>query len=872
MVEATPPRIHRLEDYRPPAFRTTEVRLDFALDPGETHVTARSRLERTGEGPLVLYGRDLETRFFAIDGRVLDVDALPVEGEELRLDDVPDHFLLEVRTRLRPRANSTLMGLYETSGLLVTQCEAEGFRRITWFQDRPDVLARYRVRLEADRAAYPVLLSNGNPVERGTLPNGRHFAIWEDPHPKPSYLFALVAGRLAHLESRYRTASGREVTLRVHADPLAVERCRHALHALELAMRWDEAVYGLECDLDLFQIVAVEDFNFGAMENKGLNIFNASALLADPEIATDEDYLRILRIVAHEYFHNWTGNRVTLRDWFQLTLKEGLTVFRDQQFMEDVHSAGVSRIGEVARLRQLQWPEDTGPLAHPVRPRSYMEINNFYTATVYDKGAEVVRMLATLLGRERFIEGVRTYLRRMDGRAATVEDFLAAMAEVSKRDLSAFARWYDQAGLPVVRASADWDAATGRFVLELSQERPDGGEPLVIPVRTALLTETGSHLPLRLEGENRPAPEERVLEFDQGTRRFLFEGVDRPAWPSLLRGQSAPLRLESPLLPSDLAFLMARDDDPVSRWDAGQTLALLAMEESEEAGAGSRGEAEKALRSAWKRLLEDLPEDRALAARLLSLPDPVQYLERRAPADVDAALAAWTAVRNRLAAEFLPLWRMLYDGFAPQRGYRMDAESIGRRSLRNTVLDWLAAADAGEASKRVVRQYEEADNLTDRVGALRVACRQDLEPVGSLLERFHGSYRHEVLLLDRWFALQAIRQDEDACNRLRGLLRHPDFSWHHPNRVRALFGTFAGANPKVFHRRDGAGYALLAEAVLAADPVNPQIAARLARPLTRLRRFREPWSGQMRRQLERIAAREGLSRDTSEIVLRALSG
>ena len=874
MSQSRTPKPVRLADYRPPAFTTRSVALDFRLDAEVTELRATSRLERQGEGPLLLYGRELETLAFRIDGKALDPAALPVSGEELVLEDLPDRFTLEVHTRIRPRANTALMGLYETGGLLCTQCEAEGFRRLTWFQDRPDVLARYRVRLEAERERHPVLLSNGNPVEKGALAGGRHYAVWEDPHPKPSYLFALVAGRLGCIEGVHTTRSGRRVVLRIYARPLEVERCRHALEALELAMRWEEEVYGLEYDLDLYQIVAVEDFNFGAMENKGLNIFNASAILADPDTATDQDHLRIARIIAHEYFHNWTGNRVTLRDWFQLTLKEGLTVFRDQQFMRDLHSPGVTRIGDVARLREVQFAEDASPLRHPPRPRRYVEINNFYTATVYDKGAEIVRMLHTLLGETLFLRGVRHYLQKMDGKAATVEDFLASMEAVSGRDLSALARWYDVAGTPRLACDSEWDGENGRLRLTFRQRPPgddDAVGPLLVPVRLALLSQEGTPLPLQLEGENAPAGREHLLELDAPERSFTFTGLAEAPIPSILRGFSAPVRLACGRDPIELAFLFAHDEDPFCRWDAGQTLALMAMQERLAPECRQEGaRAGEALHAAFARILEEMPEDHAFAACLLDLPGRDYLAQQCEPVRVDALDRAWREVHRGLAQDFLIAWRVLYDGLPPSRPYAAAIDAIGRRSLRHLALSWLARGNPQEAQGRIRRLYEEADNLTERLAALRTACDADADLGDALFADFRARFGHEPLVLDKWFALQARREDERAVERVAELLRDPDFSWRHPNRVRALLGGFARASFTGFHRPDGSGYRLLAEAVLEADRVNPQLAARLVGPLGRHRRFAEPWRSAMRAALARIGEAGGLSRDLGEMVEKAL--
>ncbi len=857
----------RLEDYRPPAFTTRGIRLVFRLDPEATEVEAELAVERQGAGPLELHGQGLETLAFAVDGRPRDPASLPVDGEVMRLDDVPDRATLRVRTRIRPRANAALSGLYESGGLLLTQCEAEGFRRIVWAQDRPDVLARWRVRLEADRHRYPVLLANGHPVARGVLPGGRHFVEWDDPFPKPSYLFALVAGDLDRLEARHRTPSGRLVTLHLYGRPADLPRCRHALAALEAAMRWDEEVYGLECDLDLYQIVGVPDFNFGAMENKGLNIFNVSALLADPDIATDRDHLRIARIVAHEYFHNWTGNRVTLRDWFQLTLKEGLTVLREQQFAADRQSRGTVRIHDVRLLQELQFPEDAGPLAHPVRPRRYVRIDNFYTATVYYKGAEVLRMLETLLGRSVFVAGVRHYLRRMDGRAATVEDFLASMAEASGRDLGPFARWYDEVGTP--RLSAHWRRQGPWLELTLAQRRPDGGaEPLVIPVRLAFLDREDGILRPVAGPDGRTAREHRVvLETWEGRWRFrVGEGA---VLPSLLRDFSAPVLLEAPYAPADLAHLLAHETDPFARWDAGQRLALAALEDH---ARGGTDQALRVLAGAFGRVLEALPEDRLFAAELLDFPSRNRLAERLAPFDPLQVDRSWRAVRRELAEPQAGALAARLDRLEVAGPWTPDPAAMGARALRARLLAWLAVAAPVEAEARILHLWGRADNLTDRMAALEPAVIEGLAVAEALLADFRGRVSDEPLALDKWYALQARREDEACLDRIRALSADPGFPWRNPNRVRALYETFARANPRGFHRPDGAGYRLLAEAVARVDPDNPQLAARLATPLTRFRRLVEPWSTAMRAVVEALAERPALSRDLAEVLGRALAG
>ncbi len=857
---------HRLEDYRPPAFTTQRVRLRFELDPEATLVEGELEVVRQRPGPLELYGHGLETLAFAVDGRALDPRSLPVEGEVLRLDEVPDHARLRIVTRIHPRANAALSGLYESGGLLLTQCEAEGFRRILWSQDRPDVLARYHVRLEADRARYPVLLANGHPVAAGTLAGGRHFAEWEDPFPKPSYLFALVAGDLDHLEARHRTPSGRDVVLRLHGRRGELGRCRWALAALADAMAWDEAVYGLECDLDLYQIVGVPDFNFGAMENKGLNIFNVAALLADPDIATDRDYLRIARIVAHEYFHNWTGNRVTLRDWFQLTLKEGLTVLRDQQFASDRQSRGVTRIQDVRLLQEVQFPEDAGPLAHPIRPKRYVAIDNFYTATVYYKGAEVLRMLEVLLGRRGFVRGVRHYLRTMDGRAATVEDFLRSMAEASGRDLTAFARWYEAVGTP--RLEARWRQEGEQLHLWLRQHRPDGDPaPLLIPVALALF-DRRSGARLEAVGPDGRRARDHLLVMESPELEAVFRVGAVPVLPSLLRDFSAPVMLEAPYAPEDLAALFAWEDDPFARWDAGQKLALQALEARY---AGGSDEPARVLAGALARVLAALPQDRLLAAELLGFPSRNRLAERVAPFDPLRVDRSWRELRRELAEPLAAAFSLALDGLQVSGPFRPDLADMGARALRGQLLAWLALAAPAEAEGRILRLWGQADNLTDRMAALEAALLGELAPLEQLLEDLARRFAHEPLVMDKWYALQARREDPECLERIRRLSARADFDRRNPNRVRALYEIFARTNLRGFHQPDGAGYRLLAEAVATIDRDNPQLAARLAVPLTRFARLSEPWRSAMRAAVEALARRPAVSRDLGEVLTRALS-
>lgn len=871
-----------LKDYRPPAFLTPTVELDFSLEPEATRVVSRQTFRRNPAAPadareLVLLGEEQELLGLALDGKPLAETAWRRESDRLALLDPPDAFQLEVRSRINPAANTKLMGLYLSNGVFCTQCEPEGFRRITFFQDRPDVMATYRVRIEADRAACPILLSNGNPVDRGELPGGRHWALWEDPFPKPSYLFALVAGNLACLADEFTTRSGRKVQLRIYSEHANIDQCHHAMASLKKAMRWDEERYGLEYDLDLFQIVAVNDFNFGAMENKGLNIFNTAATLAKPETATDADFVNVERIIAHEYFHNWTGNRVTCRDWFQLTLKEGLTVFRDQQFSADMHSAGVKRIGDAAFIREVQFLEDAGPLAHPIRPDRYIEINNFYTGTVYQKGAEVIRMIHTLIGEEAFRQGIDLYFQRHDGEAVTCEDFVAAMADASGRDFSQFMRWYAQAGTPELKVERRFDPERSTYTLEVRQSTPPTPDqpeklPFHVPLRVGLIGPDGSERPLQLEGENEPKGTDRVLELTEAAQRFTFVGLDAEPVPSLLRGFSAPVKLEAGLRDDELARLMAQDTDPFVRWDAGQRLAsnvLLGLARAREEGR-PLPELDAGLVQAFGRTLDRAPEDPAFAARALTLPGS-GYLGQQMPViDVEGIHAALSHARAELGRRLRDRWLAAYQACRDQGPFSIETAAIARRSLKNLALAYLAFAADPEGRELVRAQHASAGNMTDSLASLRLLAETAIPGHEEALASFHARWRHEPLVVNKWFALQAAIEDEAVVERVERLLAHPDFTWTNPNRVRAVLGTFS-ANLVAFHRRDGAGYRLLAERVIELDRRNPQVAARLLSALGRWRRFDAGRQELMRRELERVLATPGLSRDSYEIASKSLA-
>jgi aminopeptidase N len=876
------PKTTYLKDYAPPAYRIPTIDLRFEL--GEDHTTVHSRLrivraEATPAGtPLALDGQHLELVGLELDGTPLAADRYRVDDDRLTLFDPPAGFELSVATRIRPRDNAALQGLYQSGGNFCTQCEAEGFRRITYFLDRPDVMAVYTTTLVADQARYPVLLANGNPVARGELDDGRHWATWHDPFPKPSYLFAVVAGHLQYIEDHFTTRSGRKVTLRIYVEPENIHQCDHAMHSLKQAMVWDEERFGLEYDLDLYQIVAVGDFNMGAMENKGLNIFNTRFVLARPETATDADYQGILGVIGHEYFHNWTGNRVTCRDWFQLSLKEGLTVFRDQEFSSDLGSRGVKRIEDVRILRSSQFPQDAGPMAHPVRPDSYIEINNFYTVTVYNKGAEVIRMMQTLLGRNGFRRGMDLYFQRHDGQAVTCDDFVAAMADANGMDLGQFKRWYHQAGTPELTVSDAYDPIARRYALTIRQCCPPTPgqphkEPFHIPLALGLLDAEGRDLPLQLDGENEPGETTtRVLQLREPEHTFHFVNIPAQPVPSLLRGFSAPVKLKSIESDDDLRFRLAYDSDDFNRWDAGQTLAvrvLLAL--VEERQQGREWTLPESFSAAFGRALTS-SADPALLAQALTLPGEGYLAEQMEVVDVEGIHAARRFVQRMLAERLYEPLRATYQALhvREREGYHIDAAAIGRRALKNICLDYLMQRGDPETRTLCLDQYRSASNMTDQLGALAPLANDDSPERADALAAFYQRWRHEALVVDKWLSLQATSRLPGALGVVRELLGHEAFSLRNPNKVRALIGAFSQANPLHFHAPDGSGYTLLADQVLALDAFNPQIAARLMAAFTRWRKYDPVRQRAMRERLERILAAPELSPDVYEIAAKSL--
>ncbi|MFM0287888.1 aminopeptidase N [Paraburkholderia megapolitana] len=895
MADTATPTVIRRADYAPPAFLIDTVALEFDLVPERTVVRNTMRVRRNPDAAhaahFELMGEQLEFVSASIDGT--PHSAVRTHEHGLSVDNVPDAFELTLVSLCNPAENTTLSGLYVSSDNFFTQCEAEGFRRITYFLDRPDVMATYTVTLRADKAAYPVLLSNGNLLDEGDLPDGRHFARWEDPFRKPSYLFALVAGKLVKLEERVRSSSGKEKLLQVWVEPHDLDKTRHAMDSLINSIRWDEQRFGLELDLDRFMIVAVGDFNMGAMENKGLNIFNTKYVLANPETATDTDFANIEAVVGHEYFHNWTGNRVTCRDWFQLSLKEGLTVFRDQEFSADMAGGATDeaaratkRIEDVRVLRQMQFAEDAGPMAHPVRPESYVEINNFYTMTVYEKGSEVVRMYQTLFGRDGFRRGMDLYFKRHDGQAVTCDDFRHALADANGRDLAQFERWYSQAGTPRVTVSTHYDAAQHRYRVTLSQGYGDAAPaaretqkgPLLIPFAIGLIGANGADLPLRLEGETGASGTTRVLEFTQTEQTFTFVDVAEKPLPSLLRNFSAPVIVEYDYSADELAFLLAHDSDPFNRWEAGQRLAtreLLGL--AARAATGASLHLDDSVVNAFARVLTDETLSPSFRELALMLPSETYLAEQMPESNPAAVHTARQFVRRRLAEALKNDWLAIYERHQTPGDYEATPDAGGHRALKNLALAYLAElADPVDAVRLAGAQYDAANNMTDRAAALSAlltaATAGDGRRAQAALEDFYRRFEKEPLVIDKWFALQATQRgsaQRPVIDIVRALMSHPAFNLKNPNRARSLIFSFCAANPAQFHAEDGSGYAFWADQVIALDALNPQVAARLARSLELWRRFTPALREKMRGALERVAA-QVKSRDVREIVEKAL--
>ena len=899
--QAQAPAIHRA-DYQAPAWWIDTVDLTFDLDPAKTRVLNKMRLRRNPDvaaQPLRLDGEELNLARVMVNG---GGTSFKMDGNQLVLENLPEgteSFDLEIFTTCAPAKNTQLMGLYVSQGTFFTQCEAEGFRRITYFLDRPDVMASYTVTLRADKALYPVLLSNGNLVDSGALDDGRHFAKWVDPHKKPCYLFALVAGKLVAREQLIKSRSGSNHLLQVYVRPGDLGKTEHAMNSLMYSVAWDEARFGLPLDLERFMIVATSDFNMGAMENKGLNIFNTKYVLASEATATDTDFANIESVVGHEYFHNWTGNRVTCRDWFQLSLKEGLTVFRDQEFSQDLAGSpsarAVKRIEDVRVLRTAQFPEDAGPMAHPVRPDSYIEINNFYTVTIYEKGAEVVRMMHTLVGREGFAKGMKLYFERHDGQAVTCDDFASAIADANPtsdlaRLLPAFKRWYSQAGTPHVHATGNYDAAARTYTLTLTQScAPTPGqstkEPFVIPVELGLLSASGAALPLQMADESAPGAASRTVVLTEPTQTLTFVHVDAEPVPSLLRNFSAPVVLDIDYTDAQLLTLLAHDADAFNRWEAGQRLALLIAintiaDSAYQASANGTFDhkfLDADFIEAMRTVLRNPALDAAFKELVLTLPSETYIAEQLNVVDPQRIHAVREAMREQLALALQADWEWAWEQNQDTGGYRPDPVSSGRRALSGLALQMLciAARRTGDVvwPGKAYQRFKVAANMTDRFNALTALVASGSELAAPALARFHTLFKDEPLVIDKWFALQAGAPDRggNVLPAVRQLMQHPDFSLKNPNRARSVIFSYCSANPGAFHRADAAGYVFWSDRVIELDAINPQVAARLARALDRWKKLAEPWRSGAREAIARVAARPDLSNDVREVVTRALA-
>ncbi len=870
--------IHR-KDYTTYPWDISQLEMHFDIGVATTLVRAEMEflLKDTGlpSADLVLNGSDLHLLAIELNGLALTTDDYVIEGETLTIPDSPRHSVLKTEVEIHPGDNSALEGLYVSGDFLLTQCEAQGFRKITWFPDRPDVMTRYRVTMEADKTAFPVLLSNGNQVGSRDLPGGRHWVCWQDPFPKPSYLFALVAGDLALVEDHFKTRSGRDVSLRIYVEKDNLDRCDHAMQSLINAMRWDENRFGLEYDLDIYHIVATNDFNMGAMENKSLNIFNSKYVLARPDTATDSDYQGIEGVIGHEYFHNWTGNRVTCRDWFQLTLKEGLTVFRDEEFSADMQSRAVKRIKDIRDLRSRQFPEDDGPMAHPIRPDKYVEINNFYTATVYQKGATIIRMYHTLLGEAGFQKGMQLYFERHDGEAVTCDDFLAAMADANEVDLERFGRWYSQSGTPQVHVSDHYDAQEHTYTLVLEQHTSathdqKDKKPLVLPFALGLLDRNGQELPVCLAGETEVEAGTRLLVIDRERQELTFTGLAEKPVPSLFRDFSAPVKILFDYTPEQLAILIAHDNDPFTRWDAAQRMAENAvLEQCRRVANDLDMTLDASLIKAFGGVLSDLDADPALLAETLKLPDEEYLADQMDVADVDGIHRARNFIKQGLARELTPLFTQRYAELNNGQPYQKSASAMARRSLKNTCLAYLLETAEGESLAS--SQLEASDNMTDTLAAIQGLVLKGSPAASAALSAFESEWGNDALVMDKWFMIQAIKPGRETLDTVRKLMDHPAFSIRNPNKIRALIGVFSMLNPTGFHAADGSGYTFLADCVIELDGLNPQVAARMATAFNRWKRYDEGRKTLMQSQLQRIAGKHGLSGDVAEIVKHALA-
>ena len=877
----TPGTIY-LSEYKPTDYLVDTVDLHFDLHETATVVTSTLNIRRRdGVGdtqPIVLNGGKLKLVSVSLDGKQLAASEYEVNEEQLTVYSVPDVFALQIKNEINPQANTSLNGLYISSGNFCTQCEAEGFRRITYMYDRPDVMARYTTTIVADKDKFPVMLSNGNLVDHGQsdIDENKHWVKWEDPHPKPTYLFALVAGKLEKIEDSFRTRSGRDVSLHIYVQAHNIDKCDHAMRSLKKAMRWDEEVYGREYDLDIYMVVAVDDFNMGAMENKGLNVFNSKYVLAKPETATDSDYDGIEGVIGHEYFHNWSGNRVTCRDWFQLSLKEGFTVFRDQEFSADMGSRGVKRISDVNILRTHQFREDASPMAHPVRPDSYVEINNFYTVTVYNKGAEVVRMLHHLLGPEKFRKGTDLYFERHDGQAVTCDDFVKALEDANHVDFSQFKRWYSQAGTPQLSVTRNYNAAkqTYSLIIEQSCEPTPSQEvkqPFHIPLAIGLLDRQGNDLPVRLEGERASVEGTRVIDITEKKQTFNFIDVPEEPVPSLLRGFSAPVKVNIELSDEERYFLMGNDNDDFNRWDAGQQQAIKIIKALVEDHLQLRPlHLPEPFIEAYRKILGDESLDKALAAQAIHLPSETYIAEFISPIDPVAIHEVCRFVRETLAGALKEKFMEVYRKNTDKRAYSIDQTAVKQRALKNTALGYLMECGDSEIHAQCFEQYKTANNMTDVMAALVSLANNNCEQREQALASFYEKWKQDLLVVDKWLGIQATSRLPGTLGRVRELISHEAFSLKNPNKIRALIGSFGHGNPSQFHDISGEGYEFFADRILEIDKLNPQIASRLSTVFTLWKKYDEQRQVLMKGQLERIAATPKLSKDVYEIVSKSL--
>ncbi len=878
MKNATVSKTVLRENYKPFSWILDQVKLHFEIGDDSTRVVSEIQLHRNPlvepGGDIELDGQQMELVSVLRDGRTLLPGDYSLRTDKLVIHHAPESCVLTIEVLIKPQENTALEGLYPSGDFLLTQCEAEGFRKISYFPDRPDVMTRFEVTISADQKRYPVLLSNGNVVDSGEHDDGRHWVCWNDPFAKPSYLFALVAGDLAHIEDHFVTRSGRDVTLRVYVEHDNVDRCDHAMKSLLKAMKWDEERFGFEYDLDIYNIVATNDFNMGAMENKSLNIFNSKYVLARPDTATDVDYQGIEGVIGHEYFHNWTGNRITCQDWFQLTLKEGLTVFRDQEFTSDMQSRAVKRIQDVRDLRSRQFPEDAGPMSHPIRPDKYIEVNNFYTMTVYKKGAAIIRMYQTILGVEGFQKGMQLYVERHDGQAVSCNDFLAAMADANGVNLQRFGRWYSQSGTPEVTVTTDYDAARCRFTLHLSQWTPPTHgqrekQALVIPFAVGLLSPEGQEYPLQLNGEDSPSGTSRLLVLDEDQQSFTFENIPQQPVPSLLRDYSAPVKLHYAWSTSDLAVLMVHDSDSFMRWEAAQLLAQSEiLSNVERCANGTPMEVDCGLVEAFRTLLEDHGSDQALVAEAIMLPSEEYLAEQMDIVDVEGIHDARMFVKNTLVTRLEDLFREKYLSLDNGADYDISHASMARRSLKNTCLSYLLETRGGVALAEA--QLAASNNMTDTLAALRGLVWADAPSAVAALSAFEQCWKDDALVMDKWFAIQASKPGEKTIKVVQALMGHPAFSITNPNKVRSLIGIFSMANPTGFHAADGAAYRFVADRVIELDLLNPQVASCMASAFNQWKRFDEERQALMKNELERIAAVDGLSPGVFEIISKAV--